>query len=78
MNSASSSRQPDSEPLTIAAAKAFGKPIEVFYIGNGHDRGAEFAKELGAMNGGSSELSDITKPKELAGKITLLLGDGSL
>jgi hypothetical protein len=70
--------QPDSEGATFAAARSFGGPIDVFYVGDGNDRGAQFAKELAALTGGTANLADLGKPKELQGKITLLLGDGGL
>jgi len=67
----------DSESHAFAEARAFGGPIDVFYIGDGNDRGARFAQELAQMTGGTANLTDLGKPKELSGKIALLLGDGS-
>jgi len=69
---------PDSEGAAFEAADRFGGPIDVFYIGDGDDHGARFAAELARRTGGSCGLTDLGKPKELAGKIVALLGDGSL
>jgi Mg-chelatase subunit ChlD len=68
---------PNSEDSAFAAARAFGHPIDVFYIGDGNDSGSRFAAALAKMTGGTCELTDLGKPRELAGKITLLLGDGN-
>ena len=69
--------QPDNEDAAFSAARAFGRPIDVFYIGDGLDRGSSFSKELAEMTGGTCGLTDLGKPKELAGKIRLMLGDGN-
>lgn len=68
---------PDSETDAFEAARAFGGPIDCFYIGDGHDRGARFCQELASMTGGTANLTDLAKPKELGTKIAGLLGDGS-
>jgi Mg-chelatase subunit ChlD len=68
--------QPNSEALAFDAADRFGKPVDVFYIGNGHDYGLKFAQELARRTGGTCHLSDLGKPKELEQKIAGLLGDG--
>jgi len=67
--------EPDSESAALAAAKAFGGVIDVFYIGNGDDAGSRFAAELARQTGGSVNLTDLAQPKQLAGKILLLLGE---
>jgi Mg-chelatase subunit ChlD len=67
----------NNEIATFDAARRFGGQIDTFYIGNGNDRGSAFAAELAAMTGGTANLTDLGKPKELAGKIVLMLGDGS-
>lgn len=67
---------PGSQSRTLDAALAFRGPIDVFYIGDGSDEGAHFAQRLATLTGGTCNLTDLGKPKELAGKITLLLGDG--
>ncbi len=68
---------PASESATLASARMFGGPIDVFYIGDGRDSGARFAEALAAATGGTVNLTDLGKPKELAGKITLMLGAGN-
>jgi Mg-chelatase subunit ChlD len=70
--------EPDSEPAAFEAARAFGGPIDVFFIGDaGTSRGAQFARQLAEATGGTFNLTDLGKPKELGAKITALLGDGS-
>jgi Mg-chelatase subunit ChlD len=68
---------PDSEEAAFAAATTFGHPIDVFYIGDGHDRGSRFAAELAKLTGGTAHLTDLGKPKELSTKIAGLLGEGA-
>lgn len=70
--------QPDSESATFAAASRFGKPIDVFYIGDGNDGGADFAKRLAAATGGTANVTDLGAPKQLTSAIAGLLGDGSV
>ena len=70
--------QPDSEKATFAAAARFGKPIDVFYIGDGNDGGADFAKRLAAATGGTANVTDLGAPKQLQSAIAGLLGDGSV
>lgn len=69
--------QPNDEGSAFDAARRFANPVDVFYIGDGRDRGYQFAQELARMTGGVCHLTDMGKPKELAGSIRLLLGDGS-
>ena len=69
--------EPNSEADAFDAARAFGNPIDVFYIGDGGDRGSKFAAELAKLTGGTANLTDLGKPKELSAKIAGLLGDGS-
>jgi Mg-chelatase subunit ChlD len=69
---------PDSADAAFSAAKAFGHPIDVFYIGDGDDQGAKFCAELARRTGGKCGVTDlIGEPKQLASKIIALLGDGS-
>lgn len=70
--------QPDSEGAAFDAAREFGNPIDVFYIGDGNDSGARFATELATRTGGVVNMTDLGQPKQLAAKIRLMLGDGSL
>jgi Mg-chelatase subunit ChlD len=67
---------PDSERATFEAAERFGGPVDVFYVGDGNDSGARFAKELAKRTGGTAHLSSLEKPKELTTTIVGLLGDG--
>jgi Mg-chelatase subunit ChlD len=72
--------QPNSEEAAFAAARAFGGQIDVFYIGDGEDRAARFCRELAAMNGGTSGVTDLGTDgdiKKLSAGIAGLLGDGS-
>jgi Mg-chelatase subunit ChlD len=69
--------EPNSESAAIAAAQRFGGPIDVFFVGDPNTHGAAFAARLAALTGGTSGVSDLGKPKELAGKIVGLLGDGT-
>lgn len=68
--------EPDSESYALESARAFGGVIDVFYIGDGTDRGSQFAKELAALTGGTVNLTDLGAPKQLAAKIAGLLGSG--
>jgi hypothetical protein len=67
---------PDSQDAAFAAAARFGHPIDVFYVGDGRDSGAAFAQELARRTGGTCSINDMSAPKELAGKVVLMLGDG--
>jgi len=69
--------EPDSEGAALDAAREFGNPIDVFYIGDGNDQGARFAQHLARMTGGTCSLNDLSDTKQLAGKIVALLGDGN-
>jgi Mg-chelatase subunit ChlD len=70
--------QPNDEDAAFESARKFGGPIDVFYIGDGNDRGSKFAAKLAAMTGGSCGLTDLVgAPKVLANKIILMIGDGS-
>jgi hypothetical protein len=66
---------PDSEALALDAARRFGGPIDVFYIGDGDDRGAYFAQMLASETGGSVNLTDLGQPKQLARHIAGFLGE---
>jgi Mg-chelatase subunit ChlD len=69
---------PDSQQAAFDAAARFKGPIDVFFIGESHEAGAKFCAELARRTGGQCGLTDLAgSPKELAGKIQLLLGDGS-
>jgi Mg-chelatase subunit ChlD len=65
------------EEAAFTAARRFGHQIDVFYIGNGGDRAAKFCAELAKMNGGTSGVTDLGEPKQLASKLAGLIGDGS-
>jgi len=68
----------DSQSRAFEAAKYFRGPIDVFYIGNGDDHGAAFARELAELTGGTVNLTDLGgEPKLLANKIAGYLGEGS-
>jgi hypothetical protein len=72
--------EPNDESSAFEAARQFGGPIDVFYVGHHYGRGPKFAAELAAMTGGAYGLTDLGSDggqKALAGKITLALGDGS-
>jgi Mg-chelatase subunit ChlD len=69
--------QPHDRYEALDAARAFGGPIDVFYIGGAGDYGADFCRELARITGGTCNITDMTAPKELAGNVTKLLGDGS-
>ena len=66
--------QPDSEIRAFEAARAFKNQIDVFYIGDGNDRGAKFAAELAKMTGGTANVTDLGQPKQLTSAIKGLLG----
>lgn len=68
--------QPDSQTAAFEAARLFGHPIDVFYIGDGDDEGARFAAELARRTGGTAHLTDLLQQKALTTKIAGLLGDG--
>lgn len=67
----------ESQDDAISSARAFGGPIDTFYIGDGNDRGARVCKEIADITGGTAHLTDLGKPKELASKLRGLIGDGS-
>jgi Mg-chelatase subunit ChlD len=69
--------EPDSEEYAFDAARDFGGPIDVFYVGDpSNARATKFTNELARRTGGQSGMSDLGQPKQLAGKIKGLLGDG--
>ena len=71
---------PDSQELALDAARRFGGPIDVFFIGDEGDRGARFCEDLARATGGKFGVTDLAGDggtKALAGKIVALLGDGS-
>lgn len=65
--------EPDSESLAFEAARNFGGVIDTFFIGNPGGVGARFCQRLAALTGGTSNISDLAKPKELTTKIAGLL-----
>lgn len=69
--------EPNSESAAFGAARTFGGQIDTFYVGDPGGRAPQFLAELAAMTGGSFNASDLGQPKVLAGKIVLMLGDGS-
>jgi Mg-chelatase subunit ChlD len=69
--------EPNSVDLALDAARRFGGPIDCFYVGDGNDFGLRFCQQLAKLTGGTANLSDLGKPKELAGQIRLLIGDGT-
>lgn len=69
--------EPNSPEAAYEAARHFGGPIDVFFVGDATDYGRHFASELARRTGGKFHFNDLTgAPKELAGEIRLLLGDG--
>jgi hypothetical protein len=63
----------DSMSMAYESARRFGGVIDVFYIGNGGDRGAAFAQELARMTGGTCNLTDLKDQKQLKSAIKGLL-----
>jgi Mg-chelatase subunit ChlD len=61
--------------IPYAAARAFGGPIDTFYIGNGNDEGARLCQELSRMTGGTCNVTDLGEPKRLSAKIAGRLGE---
>ncbi len=61
--------QPDDQDAALAAAKRFGGTIDVFFIGDENGYGAEFCRELARVSGGAVNVTDLSKPRELAAKI---------
>jgi Mg-chelatase subunit ChlD len=68
---------PNSEEAAFDAARRFANVIDVFYIGDGNDRGARFAEELAKLTGGVAHLNDLSDTKKLSAQVAGLLGDGS-
>lgn len=70
---------PDSADAAFEAARAFGGPIDVFYIGDAGESGAQFCQSLAKLTGGTCGVTDLGSDaqKSLPGQIRLLLGDGS-
>ena len=67
---------PDNPDDALAAAKRFGGTVDSFFIGQDFDRGAGFLRRLAEMTGGTTNLTDLLDPKQLASGIRRLLGDG--
>lgn len=64
---------PDLSGQCIIEAKNFGGRIDVVYIGSPCDAGDMFLRRLAELTGGTCGAHDVSKTKELAGKIVLLL-----
>lgn len=56
---------PDSESRAFAAAREFGGPIDVYYVGPRPDRGETFLQELARLSGGQCESLSLSNPKQL-------------
>jgi hypothetical protein len=67
---------PDLPDAAMEAARRFGGTVDSFFIGNDFDRGAGFLRRLAEVTGGSTNLTDLLDPKQLASGIAGLLGDG--
>jgi len=69
---------PDNGPGAIEEAKRLKTNISAIYIGEIGSPGEKFLRDLCAMCGGqfTSDAHALERPKELAKKITALLGDG--
>lgn len=68
---------PDSQGAALEAASRFGGRIDVVFVGNPGEPGERFLKQLAESTGGESFTGDLSDPKMLAGKVTLLLTTGS-
>jgi hypothetical protein len=71
---------PDSKSAAFSAAGRFGHPIDVFFIGNEADQGAEFCIELARRTKGQSGVTNLAgdgEQKKVTGRIIALIGDGS-
>lgn len=64
---------PNSEPKALAAARAFGKPIDVFFVGTPGERGEAFLHELAAASGGKAQTVSLSQTKQLTSAIRGLL-----
>lgn len=64
---------PDLSEQCIIEAQSFGGRIDVVYIGTPGDAGDFFLRRLAELTGGTCGTGDITKTKEIAGKIIGLL-----
>jgi hypothetical protein len=67
---------PDSQEASLRAAKAFGGPIDVFYVGPPGDYGEAFLKALAAASGGKSQTISLAQTKQLSSAIRGLLTAG--
>lgn len=70
---------PDNQDAAMNAAKRFEGKIDVVYVGDPNDpwNGEDFLRKLAASTGGTEFTGDLSQPKELAGQIMGLLGEGS-
>ncbi len=66
-----------SEYDVLDVARAFGGPIDTFFVGNKDEFGFETARDIAKITGGQFNLADLTAPKQLGAKIAGFLGDGS-
>jgi hypothetical protein len=69
---------PASEGEALDAARRFGGVIDVFYIGDGNDKGARFCQRLAQATGGTANVDDLGAPKQLHAKIAGLLPEAVL
>lgn len=65
--------QPDNRQRALAAALAFGGPIDVVYVGPEGESGADFLRQLAASTRGQYHGQTLTAPKQLTQTIRLLL-----
>ena len=66
--------QPDSEASALQAARAFARPIDVFYVGPAGDYGAQFLAKLARASGGQSQTISLAQTKQLTSAIRGLIG----
>ncbi len=64
---------PDSPPMAMDAAKAFGGRIDVVFVGDEHDAGQFFLEELAKATGGEKFEGDLSELKQLTGTVVALL-----
>jgi len=71
---------PDNDRAAFDEARQFGGPIDVFFIGDAGEYGAQFCQRLADLTGGTANVTDlgVDEQKQLGTKIAGLLGDGSL
>lgn len=67
---------PDNEHDAMTAAKEFGGPIDVFYVGPRNASGERFLKELANATKGSCSVTSLKNTKEITAGIRGLLSAG--